>query len=133
MSYIKGKLRNLIFESDSGYKVGLFRIKETDDTELEFNKVVTFTGYFAELNTEDTYILKGRYIYNDRYGYQYNVDSYERIEPEGKEAIIEFLSSSLIKGCGEKTAIKIVDKLGENALDLILEDYTNLLLIRSIK
>ena len=132
MSYIKGKLRNLIFESDSGYKVGLFRIKETDDTELEFNKVVTFTGYFAELNTEDTYILKGRYIYNDRYGYQYNVDSYERIEPEGKEAIIEFLSSSLIKGCGEKTAIKIVDKLGENALNLIKENRNNLLLVPGI-
>ena len=34
MSYIKGKIRNLIFESESGYKVGVIRIKETDDEEL---------------------------------------------------------------------------------------------------
>ena len=30
-NYIKGKVRQLIFESETGYKVGIFRIKETND------------------------------------------------------------------------------------------------------
>ena len=31
MSYIKGKIRQLIFESETGYKVGLIKVKESDD------------------------------------------------------------------------------------------------------
>ncbi len=134
MSFIKGKVRNKIFEGDSGYKVGLFKIKETDDENLQdyINKVITFCGYFADLNMEDTYNFEGEYVYNERYGYQYKVLEYSRVEPEGRDAIIEFLSSDLIKGCGEKRAIKIVDTLGDDALNLIKENRDNLLLVPGI-
>ena len=37
MSYIKGKYKTSIFESTSGYKVGLFKVQETDDKEIEEN------------------------------------------------------------------------------------------------
>ena len=55
MKYIRGKFKQMIFESDNGYKVGLFRIKETNQEEMEeyVNKTITFTGYFADLNGED--------------------------------------------------------------------------------
>lgn len=49
MSYIKGKYKQSIFESETGYKVGLFRVQETDDKELGTNKTITFTGYFGIL------------------------------------------------------------------------------------
>lgn len=127
MDYIKGKYKSSIFESDSGYKVGLFRCKETNlENDDLVNKTITFTGYFHELNTEDTYILYGKYTYHERYGYQFQVSEYERIEPTGKDSIIDFLTSSFVKGCGEKTAKKIVDTLGENAIQLIKEDRNNL-------
>ena len=131
MSYIKGKVRQLIYESTNGYKVGLFRIKETDMVDLEeyVNKTITFTGYFSELNKEDVYILEGKYSEHERYGYQYVTHAYERVEPVGKDALVEFLASSLIKGCSEKTALKIVEILGEDALVKIKENKDNLLLI----
>lgn len=134
MNYIKGKVRNMIFESNNGYKVGLFKIKETNDPEMQdfLNRTITFTGYFAELNNDDIYIFDGRLVYNDRYGYQYQVSSYQREEPKGKDAVIEFLSSSLIKGCGEKTAMLIVETLGDDALSKIKENYANLLLVPGI-
>ena len=134
MNYIRGKFKQLIFESDNGYKVGLFRIKETDDEEMKdfVNKTITFTGYFASINSEDYYCLSGNYVLNEKYGYQYQVTSYEREEPKGKDAVIAFLSSSLIKGCGEKTATQIVDTLGEDAINLIKEDYTNLFKVTGI-
>lgn len=134
MNYIRGKFKQMIFESENGYKVGLFRVKETDDEEMNdyVNKTITFTGYFADVNPEDFYKLYGSYIYNDKYGYQYQVSSYEREEPKGKDAVIDFLSSSLIKGCGEKTAIAIVEALGEDALTLIKEDYTSLFKVPGI-
>lgn len=127
MNYIKGKFKNSIFTSDSGYTVGLFRCKESDVEEDLENKTVTFTGFFPELNTEDTYIFYGKYIYHERYGYQFQVSEFERIEPEGVDAVVEFLSSSFVKGCGEKTAKKIVETLGDQAISLIKEDKNNLL------
>ena len=134
MKYIKGKIRQIIYESEKGYKVGIIRIKETNDEEMEdfLNKTITFTGFFADLNNEDNYILYGSLIYNERYGYQYKVDNYERVEIKGKDAIVEFLSSPLIKGCGEKTAKQIVDTLGDNALELIKENANNLLMVKGM-
>ena len=128
MEYIRGKFKQLIYEGSNGYKIGLFRIKETNQDSMKemVNKTITFTGYFAELNFEDYYKFFGNYVVNERYGPQYQVTSYEREEPKGKDAVISFLSSSLIKGCGEKTAEAIVNVLGEDALNLIKNDYTNL-------
>lgn len=134
MAYIKGKVRQLIYEGDSGYKVGLFRVKETNDSEMEdfLNKTITFTGMFVDLNFEDTYQFNGSYVYHERYGHQFKVDSYERVLPTGKEALIEFLSSDLIKGCGLKTAIKIVDTLGEDCLKKIKENPDILLTVKGV-
>ena len=124
----------MIFESENGYKVGLFRVKETNSEELQdlLNKTITFTGYFADINSEETYKLYGNYVFTERYGNQYQVSSYEKEEPKGEDAVIEFLTSSLVKGCGEKTAIAIVKELGEDAIKLIKEDYNNLLRVPGI-
>ncbi len=131
MISIKGNMRYIIYESNTGYKVGQFHIKATDAPELQDfkNKTITFTGYFPELNKEDTYTFKGEYVYHERYGYQFAVKEYIKEKPEGKEAVIEFLASPLIKGCGEKTAMKIVDVLGEDALKIIKETPEKLLLV----
>ena len=130
MQYVKGKFRTNIYDSVSGYKVGLFKVKESC-SELEdlINKTITFSGYFTDLNTEDYYIFNGEYTNHPKYGYQFQVSSYKREEPVGRDAVIEFLSSQVIKGCGEKTAIKIVDKLGEQAIDKIKENKDNLLIV----
>lgn len=133
MEYIRGKFKQMIFESDNGYKVGLFRVKEASGEMEEYiNKTITFTGYFADVDGEAFYKLTGNYVFNERYGSQFQVSSYEREEPKGKDAVIDFLSSSLVKGCGEKTAIAIVDTLGEDALTLIKENPDNLLLVPGI-
>ena len=131
MNYIKGKFKQSIFKGDTGYNVGLFKITETNDPEMEelVKKSVTFTGYFADLTIDDTYIFYGSLVYHDRYGYQYSVTSYEKIVPTGHDAIIDFLTSPLIKGCGEKTAEKIVNILGDNAIEKIKENINNLDLI----
>ena len=134
MISIKGNVRYIIFESTTGYKVGQFHIKNTDSEELEEykNKTITFTGLFADLNKEDTYTFKGEYIYHDKYGYQFEVKEYIKEKPEGKDAVIQFLSSPLIKGCGEKTAQKIVETLGDDALNIIKNDPEKLLLVEKM-
>ena len=131
MEYIKGKYKSSIFESaSSGYTVGLFRVSEVSGNlknSIAVPSTISFTGYFTGLNSDDNYIFKGEYIKHERYGYQFKVESYERIEPTGEDQVVDFLTSSFVKGCGKKTAEKIVKGLGDKALDLIKEDKNNLL------
>lgn len=132
-NYIKGNFKRYIFKSDSGYVVGLFKVKDTDlENDSIINHTITFTGYFHELNEDDTYVFNGGLVKHDKYGEQFQVESYERVMPEEKDSIVEFLCSGLFKGIGEKTALKIVSYLGKDTLNTILENPNNLLLIPTV-
>lgn len=134
MSYIKGNYRRSIYSSPQGYHIGLFKVIDTDDEKLAdyIDRVITFTGYFHELNDMDTYLFYGKLVNHQKYGEQFQVDSYERCKPEEKNSIIEFLTSGLFKGIGEKKAKAIVDVLGKDTLKVILENPDNLILIPGV-
>lgn len=134
MEYVKGNFRKSIFKSDKGYIIGLFKVREVSSEKLEtfLNKTITFTGYFHELNENDYYQFNGEFIIHEKYGEQFNVSSYEVEKPTEKSGIIEFLSSDLFKGIGEKKAIKIVEVLGNDCLNIIINNPNNLLLVPEI-
>lgn len=134
MDYIKGKIRKIIYQNESGFQVALFRIKETNDIELKdsLNKTITVTGVILDANMEETYILYGEYINNERFGYQYSFKSYERVKPSDVDSIVEYLSSSLVKGCGEKTALKIAEAFGEDAISIIKDNPERLMEIKGM-
>lgn len=131
MGYIRGKVRVIIYEAESNYKVGVLKVKETNDKGLEefLGKSLHFTGYFGTLQVGDNYEMEGNLIYKEKYGYQYNVTDYKKMEVTGYEAVIEFLTSDLIKGCGEATAKRIVDTLGNDAIKKIKEDKSILMTV----
>ena len=134
MAYIKGNYSKSIFKSNSGYNIGIFRVHDTDDEALAeyVGRTITFTGYFHELNDIDTYMFYGKLVKHEKYGEQFQVESYERCKPEEKDSIIEFLTSGLFPGIGEKKAKQIVDTLGKDTLKIILENPDNLILIPGI-
>ena len=131
---IKGSFSKTIFQSSTGYHVGIFKVSDSDDDSMKdyINRTITFTGYFHELNTIDTYLFYGEVVHHEKYGEQFQVNSYERCKPNEKDSIIEFLSSDLFKGIGEKKAARIVDVLGADTLKIILEHPDNLILIPTI-
>ncbi|EHM86887.1 helicase, RecD/TraA family, partial [Staphylococcus aureus subsp. aureus 21194] len=51
-------------------------------------------------------------------------ETFEKEMPQTKEAIISYLSSDLFKGVGKKTAQNIVNTLGDNAINDILDDHS---------
>ena len=130
--YIKGTFKKTIFASNDGFTVGLIKIKETNNDDLfdYVNKQFTFTGLFHELNIDEDYLLYGNVVDNPKYGFQFKVDKYEKVMPEDKDGLVVFLSSDIFPGIGEKTAKKIVDKLGEHCLEMIIENYACLLMIQ---
>ena len=126
MAYIKGIfIQDIYSNSTNGYTVGLLRVKESDILE-EVNKVVTFTGTFNELKYKTTYKMEGNFVEHNKYGHQFLVESYELVLPTEEEEIIDFLSSDIFP-IGEATAKKIVDKLGNDAINKILENKECLL------
>lgn len=132
--YIKGHYQRSIYQNSNGYHIGLFKVKETNSPQATpfLDKTITFTGYFHELNDMDTYLFFGQIVEHPKYGMQFSVSSYERCKPEEKDAIVEFLTSGLFKGIGEKKAKAIVDVLGKDTLQIILENPDNLILIPGI-
>jgi len=132
-TFIKGNYKKSIFAGENGYNIGLFKVKETSDDVKEYlGKTVTFTGYFHELNDSDTYIFYGKIVLHNKYGEQFSVEGYERVKPEEKDSLVEFLSSGLFKGIGDAKAKKIVSVLGKDTLNIIINNPENLLLIPGI-
>lgn len=119
-NYIKGNVVKLLFESPTGYKVGLFKVKEAKGDALEYvNKTITFTGNFMPLNNELSYKFVGNLINHPRFGVQFNVVSYESVVPDDKDGIVMYLSSGIFKGIGPKIAKLIVDTFGEDTIEEI--------------
>lgn len=128
----KGIFKKYIFKGDNNYTIGLLKVRENSQDLNLVNKTVTFTGYFNDLNEIDLYKLTGTIVEHPKYGEQFSTESYEVILPEEKDHIIDFLSSELFKGIGEKKAIKIVETLGNDCLNKILKDYDLLLTVPTV-
>ena len=90
MSYIKGNYRKSIYTSNKGYIIGLFKVRDTNDDLLKdyINQTITFTGYFHNLNEDDTYIFYGEEVEHPKYGKQIQVYYYESVKPEDQDGII---------------------------------------------
>ena len=123
MGYIKGSYRSSIYEKGM-FVIGLFKVEETDIEEVKgyVNRTITFKGNFDSLNKGEKYIFNGNCVNHPKYGFQFDVSSYECVKPENKDAVVEYLSSGMFKGVGKNTAKKIVSVLGEDALDKIVSD-----------
>lgn len=126
-TYIKGIFNRYIYEGNNGYVIGSLTIKDTNTEYI--NKQIIFTGYFEELHENDIYILYGDIVNHPKYGMQFSVQSYEKIKPDDIDGVKQFLCSDLFSGIGEKMASSIVDILGEDALNKIIDDKNCLTLI----
>ncbi|XMB85162.1 ATP-dependent RecD-like DNA helicase [Mycoplasmatota bacterium WC44] len=120
--YLQGYVKIVLFQSkDNGYSV--VKVKPTDSTEEINDKddFITVTGYFPTLNTNELYRFFGVFKEHPKYGHQYQANKYENIIADSREGIIRYLSSELFFGVGPKLAAKIVDVLGEDCIDIIMD------------
>ena len=83
---------------------------------------VTIKGTFPDLHEGEPLKVEGVWVDDARFGRQVKVERAERAEPKGARRVERFLASGLVKGIGPKLAQRIVEALGEDALDLIESD-----------
>lgn len=121
-SMIKGTVEAILFQnSDNFYTV--LKV-DTIETNEDFDTMPTVVGFLPNIVEGDVYTFKGQVVDHLRYGKQLKAETFEKEMPQTKEAIISYLSSDLFKGVGKKTAQNIVNTLGDNAINDILDDHS---------
>ncbi|VEU82301.1 SF1B family DNA helicase RecD2 [Acholeplasma hippikon] len=112
---LRGYVKSYKYKNEeNGYTIAKM---ETDSGEI-----ITIVGYFPILNEEVLYEFTGEFTYHPKYGKQLKVLTYKRIEDHTENGLIRYLSSEDFTGIGPVTAKKIVDLLGLDAIDKIIED-----------
>ncbi|QDW84421.1 ATP-dependent RecD-like DNA helicase [Staphylococcus pasteuri] len=119
-SMIKGTVEAILFQNSDNYYTVLK--VDTIETNESFDTMPTVVGFFPNVVEGDVYTFKGQTVEHPRYGKQLKAETFEKELPQTKDAIISYLSSDLFKGIGKKTAQNIVNTLGENAINDILND-----------
>jgi exodeoxyribonuclease V alpha subunit len=119
--YIRGVVLYPIFQNEEE-NFSIIRIKIEETNEDFDEKEIVVKGYFSELTENNSYYFYGTFENHARFGLQYRVDSYQTYIPDTKDGLIAYLSSDLFYAIGEKTATRIVDKLGLQAISKILND-----------
>lgn len=113
MEELKGVFVSEIYKApDSAYKVVLVKAN---------NKNYTLSGNLPLLEEGLSYVFYGDFVNHPKYGKQFKVTSYKRIK-DTKAGLITYLSSDKFYGIGKKTATKLVEILGEDALLLIAKN-----------
>ena len=90
--------------------------------EENIHQKILVTGNMLEPQLGLRFRFNGDYVIHPKYGEQFKFIGYEEVLANDYDEIIRYLSSSLFKGIGKIQATRIVDTLGENALEMIKED-----------
>lgn len=119
---VTGTLQTVIFaSSDSYFKILLINIEESTLDNWDTSEIIV-TGTFADVQDGSVYSFYGHVVKHPRYGKQFQVERYENDLPPDEAGLIKYFASGQFSGIGKKTAEKIVQNLGTNAVDLILDN-----------
>ena len=115
---LTGILKSIFFQNtDNYYKVMLIEIQDSD---FDFDSSeITVTGIFGEMHEGESYRFTGQIVVHPKYGEQFQATKYEHLQPTTEESLINYFASDRFKGIGKKTAEKIVEVVGLDAIDVI--------------
>jgi exodeoxyribonuclease V alpha subunit len=121
---ISGSVERITFyNEENGYTV--LRLKPDSRGMLRFKyaagreALITVVGNLPELNLGEWLKLTGKWVNHPRHGRQFQAEFCEQAQPATVEGIKRYLGSGLIRGIGPVMAERIVDKFGDQALDVI--------------
>lgn len=111
MEALNGIVESIVFKSsDTGYTVIKFR---------ENNIIHTAVGVLTHVKEGQNLKITGSWVNHSQFGKQFKVEECEEILPTSKDGIEKYLSSGIIQGIGPVTAKKIVNKFGEDTLNIL--------------
>ena len=94
--------------------------------------LVTAVGTMPGLSPGESLILTGAWATHPSYGEQFKAEFVERRMPSGRDAIYTYLASGVIKNVGPAKARDIVEKFGDETLDILENEPEKLSQVRGI-
>ena len=112
MEVLQGTIVAVVFQNyDNGYAV--LRLKCSDA------QTVTVVGTVPMPAVGEGLMVTGRWTSHNSYGRQFEAEFLERVLPTSSEAILQYLSSRIIKGVGPRSAARIVSHFGDRTLEVL--------------
>lgn len=115
MEAIRGFVYRIIYQNTQNTYC-VFLLKDYNE------ETIPCTGRFEAPKEGEDIELKGRYVDHQKYGYQFDASSIEKLKPDNMGAARTYLMNLGIKGLGEKSVEKICDYFGLRLLDVLRED-----------
>jgi ATP-dependent exoDNAse (exonuclease V) alpha subunit len=97
---------------DNGYSV----LKLTRGASTQ---VFAAVGHFPRLSPGETLDLLGQWVRHETFGEQFRAESYQLVPPSDREAMERYLGGGAIKGIGPILAKKLVERFGEQTLEVL--------------
>ena len=122
---ITGVIENVIYKnSDNCYTVFLVNSSET---------VFTLVGNITSINVGESIEANVKESIHNKYGQQYKVIDYKIFIPKNDlDAQFRFLKSLKVKGLGDVTIKKIVDRFGNQTIETIKNSTDDLYIIKGM-
>lgn len=117
MVSMKATLEKIIYyNEENNYLVARCSLSENED------KTFTIVGNIVNPCPGILLEIKGEWLTHPRYGKQFKVKSYIKIQPATRKGIERYLGSGIIEKIGPGIAAKIVKHFGEDSLKIIEEN-----------
>ena len=112
MEKISGKIENVVYHNDVN-EYTVFELVSDD------NQLIVSVGTMPMAFEGERVVLHGEFTFHKEFGEQFAFTRFEKSLPDDASGILQYLSSSTVKGVGPATALKIVNKFGKDTFDVI--------------
>lgn len=110
----EGVIEEVVYHNElNGYTVLLLSVENSDA------EPITAVGELPFAAEGESISVMGKWENHPSYGRQLHIEYYEKQPPQGKQAMLKYLSSRAVKGIGPATAAKIMEVFGEETFDVI--------------
>ena len=93
---------------------------------------IKIVGIFDSVNVGESLEVEGEFTYDNKYGEQLNVTSYQKKLPSSITEIQKYLASGIISTIGPKNATYIVEQFGKESLNIVFDETDRLIEVRGI-
>ena len=125
LDIVSGTIQTILYTNDSNAYTILKLLSDSGNT-------ITAVGYLPYAYPGQWLYAEGKWTNHKTYGAQFNIEQYDLVMPKTKENLFLYLSSGAIKYIGAATAALLINKFGENVLDILENNAEQLSQIKGI-
>ena len=122
---LAGSVQSVIYKNEeNGYTV--LRLVDSN------GELVTVVGCFPYAAAGESMIVSGSWTTHNVHGRQFKAEYAQRLLPTGASAIYDYLAGGAVRGIGPATALLLVNRFGDDTLDVLERSPEKLSQIKGI-